>query len=59
VIALARDLNFFAPRIPAGLSAILLTGLDVTCAWDMSALAFLLSLHVFSLVDFGSGCHEQ
>ena len=57
MIALARDLNFFAPRIPAGLSAILLTGLDVTCAWDMSALAFLLSLHVFSLVDFGSGCH--
>ena len=46
MIALARDLNFFAPRIPAGLSAIPLTGFHVTRAWDMRTLALFLSFHL-------------
>lgn len=45
MVTLAGDLDFFAPRVATGVTAVLLTRFDETRAWDVLALTFLLSFH--------------
>jgi hypothetical protein len=42
VAALARDLNLLVSAVPTGISAIRLTGRNVTTTWDVRALCFFL-----------------
>jgi hypothetical protein len=46
VIALARDFDFFAPCVPASLSAILLAGLNATSAGDVRTFVLWLIFHL-------------
>jgi hypothetical protein len=46
VVTLARDLDVFASRIPAGFAAIFLARRNFTNAWDVRALGFALIFHL-------------
>ena len=50
MVTLASDLNFFAPRIFANLTAILLPGCNFTSTWDMRTLCFFFNGHFQSLL---------
>ena len=53
MVTLAGYLDFFAPRIATGVTAVLLTRFDEARAWDVLALALLLNFH-FSNPPFGT-----
>jgi hypothetical protein len=46
VVAVTRDFDFIAPRVPTCLSAILLAGLNVTGAGDVRTPVLLLMFHL-------------
>jgi hypothetical protein len=55
MVALAGNLYIFAPRLTAGLAAVLLALLNIAAAWNVRAFLVLLVYHGNSSDRYGSG----